>query len=103
MLVEIVELVQGEVAQRSLPPLLRVRSVALGVPPHGVDIALEPPCLRYERIDGATTWRLGGGAVRREMGRHDALRCGDGTTKADGRTVTTVAQPATRCKGFGNT
>ncbi|RSO03201.1 hypothetical protein DMH26_12535 [Streptomyces sp. WAC 05379] len=60
-------------------------------------------CCRYRPDTRTLTWRLGGGAVRREMGRHDALRCGDGTTKADGRTVTTVAQPATRCKGFGNT
>ena len=98
------ELMQRQVVQRALPPLLRVRSVVtVRVPAYGVHVALEPPRLRYERVDRAAPWRLGGGAVRREMGRHDALRCGDGTTKADGGTVTTVAQPATPCKGFGNT
>lgn len=104
MLVEVVELVQGQVVQGALPATPRVvRSVPLGVAPHRVHVALEPPRLRYERVDRAASGRLGGWAVRGEVGRHDALRCGDDTTKADGGTVTTVAQPATPCKGFGNT
>ncbi|GAA3291070.1 hypothetical protein GCM10020295_06950 [Streptomyces cinereospinus] len=76
MRVQVVELVQGEVAQGALPAVLRVRSVSLGVPPYGVHLALEPPRLRYQRVHRAASGRLGGGAVRGQMGRHDALRCG---------------------------
>ncbi|GAA2294822.1 hypothetical protein GCM10010234_40570 [Streptomyces hawaiiensis] len=104
MFVEVVELVQGQVVQGALPALARlIRSFPLGVAAHRVHVALEPPRLRYERVDRAARGRLGGWAVRGEVGRHDALRCGDGTTKADGGTVTTVAQPATPCKGFDDT
>lgn len=60
MLVQVAELVQGEVAQRPLPPAPGVRHVVPCLPPHGVDLALEPARLRCQGVDRTAPRRLAG-------------------------------------------
>ena len=49
------------------------------------DVDAEPLRLGDERVDRAALGRLRCGAVRKQMGRHDVLRCRRGATRADGR------------------
>lgn len=74
VLVQVVELVHREIAQCALPALPGVRAVDGGVTSYGVHLAAQLPRLRDQRVDRAAPGRLRGGAVRGEMGRHDALR-----------------------------
>src|SRR5690606_39982953 len=96
-------LLDRPVGRGALAAVLRVRPGGRCAPPYRVHVALGTPGPGDERVDGAASRRLGGGAVRGEGGRHDALRCGTVRPEAEKGTVTTVAQPATARKGFGNT
>ncbi len=107
MSAEIVEVVDGEVAQRPLPAQLGVVGLVTGrrgLPAYGVQAAPQPACLGDQGLDHVALGRLGGWSVREEMGRHDVLRYqaapGPGLTEGP---VTTVAQAATARKGFGIT
>ena len=104
VLVEVVELVQREVAQRALPAPLGVRSVARGASRRTASTS--PLSRRVCVISASTEPRSGGWAAGRSAERWDGMTHSDAGTvrpRLDGRTVTTVAQAATRCKGFGNT
>ncbi|BBJ45878.1 hypothetical protein SSPO_085960 [Streptomyces antimycoticus] len=81
MPVQIVQLVGGELAQRTLPAHLRVVRTAQirdGVAADGVEPAAEPLGLRDEGVDRVTLGRWNGGMVRGAGGRHDVLRYGRG-------------------------
>src|ERR1044072_1738254 len=74
MLAEVVQMMDGEIAQRALPAQLgfvrRTAQVRRGVAPHGGDAAAEPPGLRDQRVDRAALGRRGGEMVRGAGGRH---------------------------------
>jgi hypothetical protein len=60
VLVEVVELVHRQIAQRALPASLRVLAVDGSVTPYGVHLTAQPPRLRDERVDRAALGRLSG-------------------------------------------
>lgn len=87
MLTEVVELMDGQLAERSLPSPLGVVLVDdRGVTPHGVHVSTQSPGPVDQRVDGISLGRLWGGAVRKLMGRHLVLRYRRGTVGSWGWT-----------------
>lgn len=73
---EVVQVVHRQLAQRPLPPGVRVVLVhdAHGVAPHRVHVAAQPARAVDQRVDGLALGRLWRGAVRGE---------GDGMSYSD--------------------
>lgn len=103
MCAQVVEVVDGQIAQGALPAGLHIVVVRAGVTPHGVHVPAQQAGPGDERVDRAPLGWLGDGTVREHMGRHDVLRYGRGAARAAKWTVTTVAQGARARKGIGNT
>ncbi len=75
ILAEVVQLMDGEVAECPLPAQLGIVVVDDGgVAPYRVHIAAQQPGPVDQGVDGVPLGRLWGGGVRKQMGRHLVLR-----------------------------
>ncbi|CAM5662569.1 hypothetical protein SCYAM73S_02971 [Streptomyces cyaneofuscatus] len=85
MLVEVVEMLDGQVAQGALPACLGVVLVAhRRVPPHGFHISAQSARTVDQGVDGIMRGGLWCGAVREQMGRHLVLRYRRGAAGSQG-------------------